>query len=47
MKIDPADCHPEMDYAQHKDTYAFFLKATVTVLLVVTAIMAFLAIFVA
>jgi hypothetical protein len=47
MKVDTSQGHPEMDYTQHESTYAFFLRATVVVTIVVICIVAFLAIFVA
>jgi Bacterial aa3 type cytochrome c oxidase subunit IV len=46
MRIDPKEGHPAMDYAEHQKTYKLFLKLTVSVLVGVVALMAFLAIFV-
>lgn len=46
MHIDPAECHPAMDYAEHKKTYSLFLKGTIFLIVTVVALMAFMAIFV-
>jgi len=46
MHIDPKECHPAMDYAEHQKTYKLFLKLTVFVIVGVIALMASLAIFV-
>jgi hypothetical protein len=47
MHIDPKECHPAMDYAEHQKTYKLFLKGTLYLLGSVVAIMACLALFVA
>jgi hypothetical protein len=46
MQIDPKECHPAMDHAEHQKTYQLFLKLTVYVIVGVVALMALLAIFV-
>jgi hypothetical protein len=46
MQIDPKECHPAMDYAEHQKTYKLFLKLSVYLLIGVVALMALLAIFV-
>ena len=46
MHIDPAECHPAMDYSEHKKTYRLFLKGTIYLIAGVVTIIAFLAIFV-
>ncbi len=46
MKINPAEGHPAMDYAEHERTYKLFLKMTAYVIIGVVALMALLAIFV-
>jgi Bacterial aa3 type cytochrome c oxidase subunit IV len=46
MKINPAECHPAMDYAEHVKTYRLFLKLSVYVVVIVAVIMAGLALFV-
>jgi hypothetical protein len=46
MHIDPAECHPAMDYSEHKKTYGLFLKGTVYLTIGVVAILAFLYLFV-
>ena len=46
MKIDPAEGHPSMDYAEHERTYKLFTKLSVYLVISVVIIMAFLAIFV-
>ncbi len=46
MKIDPAEGHPAMDYAEHERTYKLFLKLTGYLIIGVVIIMAFLAMFV-
>ncbi|ODA67521.1 Bacterial aa3 type cytochrome c oxidase subunit IV [Methyloligella halotolerans] len=47
MKINPADCHPDMDYEQHTSTYALFLKFAVWGTIATAALVLALAIFVA
>ena len=47
MHIDPKDCHPAMDYAEHQKTYGLFIKLTLWTIVSVVALMAFLFIFVA
>ena len=47
MKIDPAECHPDMDYEQHKGTYALFIKFAIWGTVATAALMVFLALFVA
>jgi hypothetical protein len=47
MKMNPAEGHPAMDYAEHERTYKLFLKLTGLVIIGVVIVMAFLAIFVA
>jgi hypothetical protein len=47
MKLDPAEGHPAMNYAEHERTYKLFLRLTGFVIIGVVIIMAFLAIFVA
>ena len=46
MKINPAEGHPAMDYAEHERTYKLFTKLTLCTIVGVVLIMAFLAIFV-
>ena len=46
MKLNPAEGHPAMDYAEHERTYKLFLKLAACVVIGVVIIMAFLAIFV-
>jgi hypothetical protein len=46
MHIDPAECHPAMDYSEHQKTYKFFLKGSVYLVVGVIAIMVLLALFV-
>ena len=46
MKIDRAEGHPAMDYAEHERTYKLFLKLTVYLIISVVVLMALLAIFV-
>ena len=45
MKIDRAEGHPAMDYAEHERTYKLFLKLTGYLIISVVIIMALLAIF--
>ncbi len=47
MRLDPAEGHPAMDYAEHERTYKLFLKLTGYLIIGVVIIMALLAIFVA
>lgn len=46
MKINRADCHPAMDYAEHERTYKLFIKLTIATIISVVILMALLAIFV-
>jgi hypothetical protein len=46
MKIEPTECHPAMDYAEHQRTYKMFLKGTLYLVLGVVVLMALLAVFV-
>ena len=46
MKIDRAEGHPTMDYAEHERTYKLFVKLTVYLIISVVVLMALLAIFV-
>ena len=46
MHIDPAECHPAMDYTEHQKTYKLFLKLAVLTVVGVAVLMAALAIFV-
>jgi hypothetical protein len=46
MKLNPAEGHPAMDYAEHERTYRLFLKLTGYLIISVIIIMALLAIFV-
>lgn len=46
MRIEPSECHPAMDYAEHQRAYKLFLKGTICLIVGVAAIMALLAIFV-
>jgi hypothetical protein len=46
MKLNPAEGHPAMDYAEHERTYKLFLKLTGYLIISVVIIMALLAIFV-
>jgi Bacterial aa3 type cytochrome c oxidase subunit IV len=46
MHIDPAECHPDMDYAEHQKTYRLFLKIALYTILGVAVLMALMAVFV-
>ncbi|MBM3543346.1 MAG: aa3-type cytochrome c oxidase subunit IV [Alphaproteobacteria bacterium] len=46
MHIDPKECHPAMDYAEHQKTYKLFLKLSVYTVIGVAALMLLLFIFV-
>ncbi|HMK41849.1 MAG TPA: aa3-type cytochrome c oxidase subunit IV [Methyloceanibacter sp.] len=46
MKIDRAEGHPAMDYAEHERTYKLFVKLTIYLIISVAVLMALLAIFV-
>ena len=46
MHIDPAECHPAMDYAEHQKTYKLFLKLALCTIVGVAVLMAVMAIFV-
>jgi hypothetical protein len=47
MHIDPKECHPAMDYAEHQKTYKLFCKLTGLTILGVVVVMAALYLFVA
>jgi hypothetical protein len=46
MHIDPKECHPAMDYAEHEKTYKLFLKLTLWTVIGVVVLMVLLALFV-
>ena len=46
MHIDPAECHPDMDYTEHQKTYRLFLKIALYTILGVAVLMALMAVFV-
>jgi hypothetical protein len=46
MHIDPAECHPAMDYNEHQKTYKLFLKLTALTIVGVVVLMVLLALFV-
>jgi len=46
MKIDPAEGHPSMDYAEHVRTYHLFLKLSAYTVVIVAIILAGLTLFV-
>jgi hypothetical protein len=46
MKIDPAEGHPAMDYAEHMKTYKLFLKLSAYTVVIVAIILAGLTLFV-
>jgi Bacterial aa3 type cytochrome c oxidase subunit IV len=46
MHIDPKECHPAMDYAEHQKTYKLFIKLTILTILGTIAVMALLYLFV-
>ena len=46
MHIDPAECHPAMDYSEHQKTYKLFLKLAMATVVGVALLMSLLAIFV-
>ncbi|MGE5259781.1 MAG: aa3-type cytochrome c oxidase subunit IV [Actinomycetota bacterium] len=46
MKLNPAEGHPGMDYAEHERTYRLFLKLAGYLIVGVVIILALLAIFV-
>ena len=46
MHLDPAEGHPDMDYAEHERTYKLFLKLSLWTVISVVVILALLAIFV-
>ena len=46
MHIDPAECHPAMDYAEHQKTYKLFLKIALYAIVGVAVLMVCLAVFV-
>ena len=47
MRIDPKECSPAMDYAEHMKTYGLFCRLTAYTILGVVVVMALLALFVA
>jgi hypothetical protein len=47
MRIDPKECSPAMDYAEHTKTYKLFCKLTAYTILGVVLVMVVLALFVA
>jgi hypothetical protein len=47
MHIDPKECHPAMDYAEHAKTYKQFIKLTLLTIVGVLAVMGALYLFVA
>jgi Bacterial aa3 type cytochrome c oxidase subunit IV len=46
MHIDPAECHPAMDYTEHQKTYKLFLKLALSTIVGVAILMALMAVFV-
>ena len=46
MYIDPAECHPAMDYSEHQRTYRLFLKLALYTIVGVAVLLALLAVFV-
>jgi len=42
MSVDTSHGHPAMDYAEHTRTYKGFLRATVILIVLVVAILAYL-----
>jgi hypothetical protein len=46
MHIDPAECHPAMDYSEHQRTYRSFLKLALYTIVGVVVLLALLAVFV-
>jgi Bacterial aa3 type cytochrome c oxidase subunit IV len=46
MHIDPAECHPAMDYTEHRKTYRLFLKLALCAIVGVALLMALMAVFV-
>jgi hypothetical protein len=42
MAVDPTGGHPAMDYPEHLRTYSGFLKGTIVLIVLVTAILLFL-----
>ena len=47
MSIDTSNGHPAMDYAEHKRTYAAFVRGSITSVVLLVLLLAFLAVFVA
>ena len=43
--IDTSGGHPDMDYAQHKSTYAAFLRGTQIIVVLLVLVLAGMAIF--
>ena len=46
MHIDPAECHPAMDYSEHQRTYKLFLKLALGTIVGVVVLLALLGVFV-
>jgi Bacterial aa3 type cytochrome c oxidase subunit IV len=46
MHIDPTECHPAMDYAEHQKTYKLFLKLALFIIVGLAILMALMAAFV-
>jgi hypothetical protein len=42
MAIDPTGGHPAMDYPEHLRTYSGFIRATIIMIILIVAILAFL-----
>ena len=47
MSVDTSSGHPAMDYAEHKRTYAGFVRGTATGIVLIVLLLIFLAVFVA
>ena len=45
MHINPKEGHPDMDYAEHMATYKLFCKITLWTVIILTVIMALMAVF--
>ncbi len=45
MHIDPKECSPDMDYAQHMQTYSMFCKLTLWTVIILAVIMGLMAYF--
>ena len=44
MHIDPAECHPSMDYSEHQRTYKLFLKLALYTVIGVAALLVLMAV---